>query len=72
MPDPSTIPSILQFVGVAAKAVCEALDKALDEAIQHEHEERYPEGPPQGGRPPKVRYISIQSPPECYGERYWS
>ena len=41
MADPSTIISILQFVSVAAKAVCETVDKTVDEAIQLEHEERY-------------------------------
>ena len=40
MADPSTILSILQCVGVAAKAVDKAVDKAIDEAIQHEHEEQ--------------------------------
>ena len=37
MADPATILAILQFVGVAAVAVCEAVDKA----IELEHEERY-------------------------------
>src|SRR5258706_9523492 len=37
MADPATILAILQFVGVAAMAVCEAIDKA----IELEHEERY-------------------------------
>ena len=37
MADPSTILSILQFVGVAAKAVC----KAVDMAIQHGYKPKY-------------------------------
>jgi len=36
MADPSTILAILQFVGTAATAVCQAVDKA----IELEHEER--------------------------------
>ena len=41
MADLSTILPSLQFVGVAAKAVCEALDEAIDEAVQHKREEQY-------------------------------
>ena len=41
MADPSTILAILQFVDVAAKVVCEAVDKAIDEVIKHEHQERH-------------------------------
>ena len=41
MADPSMILSKLQFVGVAAKAVCEAVGKVIDEVIKHEHEERH-------------------------------
>ena len=41
MPDPSTILAYLQFVGVAANAVCKAIDKATDKGIQYEYEERH-------------------------------
>ena len=37
MPDPSAILGTLQFVGVAAKAVCEAVDVAIEFEQEEQH-----------------------------------